>query len=421
MASSSGKALAGDLAWNYASIAVLAASGLAFNLIVAGSYDADALGVFNLAYSVYLLASQLASAGVHMSVLRHCAQGDRTQSRQHLQAGLAASAITAVLVAGAAYGIFAAGGALWPSARWQALNALPPALVFFALNKVALNYLNARGRMRAYAVLQAARFIMIGAALAGLAAGRVPAYALTYCFAIAEAVLAIGTLAVFAARGILTPARPPAQLIRSHLAFGVKIMPANLVLEFNTKIDLIVLSLLTGNDTLVGHYSFASLFVEGFYQVFVVVRRQINPSLARLEHGGTVDRAQFASLRAKLVRWVLPAGLVAAAALVGIYQTIPYLTGDPAFRSATWPLALMLVTIALTTVPVTLGNLLNQTGYPADESKVNVAAAGANLLISLALVRAFGMWGASVAVAASYIVFGVTLRWAASKRLGIKV
>jgi O-antigen/teichoic acid export membrane protein len=459
MAEASRRAVAGDLAWNYASVAVLAVSGLAFNFIVAGAAGAAALGVFNLAYSVYLLASQLASAGIHMSVLRRAAQADAAGARRQLATALAASLGTSLAVAAALYGALALAGALGAGGdRLSALLALPPALPFFALNKVALNYLNARGRMRAYAALQALRFVLIGAALATLAALAVTGPELVYCFALAEAALAIGTAVWLAARGDLTapnntnntnstnstnstskptgtpkapktqPQQQPQQqpqpwpsLIRAHLWFGVRIMPANLVLEFNTKIDLVVLSLLTGNDTLVGYYSFASLFVEGFYQVFVVVRRQVNPSLARFERQGAFDAAAFAALRAKLIRWLLPAGLAGAAALIGVYQIVPWALGAPGYRAATWPLALMLAAVAATAIPVTLGNIMNQTGHPAAESAVNLAAAGSNLIASLALVPILGMWGAAIGVGISYIVFGVALRRVAARRLHIRL
>jgi O-antigen/teichoic acid export membrane protein len=415
------RGFASDLTWNYASIAVLAASGLAFNFIVAASYDTAALGVFNLAYAVYLLLSQLASAGIHMSVLRAGSKGDDTAAARHLASGLWAALATSTAVAVASLGVLLAARVIWPSARTDALLTLPAALVFFALNKVALNYLNARGRMRAYAILQALRFVLIGLALAALAAARVPGTALPYCFALTEASLCVATLAVFAVRGELRPAAPTGGLIKQHISFGWKIMPANLILEFNTKIDLVVLSLLTGDDVLVGHYSFASLFVEGLYQLFVVIRRQINPALARMEQDGVMDKPAFASLRSKLIRHAAPAGVIAAAALVGVYQLVPWLLNAPGYRSATWPLALMLLAVGVTAVPVILGNVLNQTGHPLDESKVNVAAAAANLLVGLALAKPLGMWGAAIAVAASYIVFGVALRVIAARRLDVRI
>jgi hypothetical protein len=53
-----------DVAWNVASIAVLGVSGIALNAIIARTYDAAALGVFNQVMAAYILFSQLAVGGV---------------------------------------------------------------------------------------------------------------------------------------------------------------------------------------------------------------------------------------------------------------------------------------------------------------------------------------------------------------------
>ncbi|MCC6247653.1 MAG: hypothetical protein IT499_07825, partial [Rubrivivax sp.] len=65
--------LSRDIAWTLGSFVLLAASGMVINLVVAGVRDAAALGVFNQAYAVYIIASQLATLGLHYSVLRHAA------------------------------------------------------------------------------------------------------------------------------------------------------------------------------------------------------------------------------------------------------------------------------------------------------------------------------------------------------------
>ena len=58
------------------SLVVLAASGILINLIIAAFRDAAALGAFNQAYAVYIVASQIAVFGLHYSVLRHAALYD---------------------------------------------------------------------------------------------------------------------------------------------------------------------------------------------------------------------------------------------------------------------------------------------------------------------------------------------------------
>jgi len=63
--------LSRDIAYSLCSFAVLALSGIVINITITALRDAAALGVFNLAYAVYIVASQIATWGLHYSVLRH--------------------------------------------------------------------------------------------------------------------------------------------------------------------------------------------------------------------------------------------------------------------------------------------------------------------------------------------------------------
>ena len=56
---------------NGASVAVLAVTGLLLNGLIAKWYGSAALGIFNQVFAVLVFASQIATAGVQFSVLRH--------------------------------------------------------------------------------------------------------------------------------------------------------------------------------------------------------------------------------------------------------------------------------------------------------------------------------------------------------------
>jgi O-antigen/teichoic acid export membrane protein len=94
--------LSRDIAYSLGSFVVLAISGIVINIVITGFRDAEALGVFNISYAVYIVASQLAVWGLHYSVLRHSAyyESDMVE-RGHL---LLTAAVCAL-----AMGVIAAG------------------------------------------------------------------------------------------------------------------------------------------------------------------------------------------------------------------------------------------------------------------------------------------------------------------------
>ena len=64
-----------DVIWNLASLAFLAVAGVGINLLIAATGGPDALGVFQQVFAVFVIASQLAVFGVHVSVLRSVSVG----------------------------------------------------------------------------------------------------------------------------------------------------------------------------------------------------------------------------------------------------------------------------------------------------------------------------------------------------------
>src|SRR5262245_13312658 len=81
-------------------------AGLALNFLIAAFYDAATLGVFNQVYTIYILLSQVAVAGIHLSVLKHAA-ADPGAADDIIVGSLLATVAVAVPVAVAGY--FASG------------------------------------------------------------------------------------------------------------------------------------------------------------------------------------------------------------------------------------------------------------------------------------------------------------------------
>src|SRR5687767_4171640 len=111
------------------------------NLVVVRLVGEAALGVFNQAYAVYVVCSQVAVGGVHLSALRAVAQAqtDRAAQASAIAAAVLLSALFGVLIGAlvlATRGLWA--GALGSPEVGQALLFIGPALVLFSLNKTLL-------------------------------------------------------------------------------------------------------------------------------------------------------------------------------------------------------------------------------------------------------------------------------------------
>lgn len=413
-----------NLFWNYGSIVVLAVGGLVFNAIIAAFYSAQILGIFNLVYTYYLLLSQLAVFGVHMSVLRYASSteaGRASAGACFISGMILAGGLSLAVSGGLAAALLATGQWIEPEIH-AGLWALVPALPFFSLNKVILHYLNALSEMKAFAIIQALRNLLITGALIIFALAGMPGQWLPLSFFAAELLLfCLSTIWM-----LQSGKWPRCQLFElkpwfaKHFGFGWRILPGNFVLEFNTKIDILSLNWLGIPHHMVGYYAFAGNLFEGFYMLFVVVRRNINPMLAKYHHAGLLQK-EYPALRATLRKWLTLLSAPAGSLVVLGYYLLCVLLARPEYLAALLPLAIVTASIALTSRSITMGNLLAQTGNPSQESVLNMAAAGSNLLINFILIPYWGITGAALATGLSYFIYAALLHLFAKKKLGLRV
>ena len=391
-----------DLVWNYGSILIMALGGLLFSTIILFFYDNETLGVFNRAYAYYIVLSQISVCGIHMSVLKRVSdcKYDDTESRNWLATSLAL--VTAISIAV----ILLTDGVLQfvptTQQRRMSLICIAPALLFFSVNKVLLNYINARVRMVAYAIFQALRNILICVGIIVLAVMRIEGAKLTLAFVIGELILFIALFIYLIAQKEIG-GKISKGLASDLINFGLKILPSNIVLELNTKVDVLCLGWFCSDEALIGIYSFVTLFTEGFYQVYMVVRRNINPFLSEWSK----DLPRWKKEYGKWTKLCLIAALPLSLLLVAAYYVLILILGKTEFTAGLVPLIIISISIAFNGVFIIYGNVMSQLGNPSRESVANTITVAVNFTLNIILIILFGVTGAAIATALSYCCFSV--------------
>lgn len=408
------------LLWNYGSVVILSVSGFLINFLIVFFYDAAALGVFSRAQAWYGVLSQITVWGVHMSVMRLIPEYKDSRKEQEL---IISSALIGVFV----FSIFCVGiiELLLPfivtsnNNLLASMQVLMPGLVFFSLNKILLNYLNGLSELKPYAFFQSLRYILIVLAVYVLGFLQCDYKWLTVCFTGAEVMVFLSSVVYLVHRGLFIK-RLDIKYLRRHVKFGTCILMSNLVNELNTKVDIICLGFIVADDYLIGIYSFAVLFAEGFYQLFFVVRRSINPKITeyyvndRLKEG---IEAINDSMK-KVLRILSP---LAFAALLAGYYIMCCILHQKDYLVGLQFLIVICIAIIVSGRKIILGNIFAQTGFPARESFVNVVTVLSNFILNIVLILWLGLLGAAVATAASYLIYGYTLRYYTKKELKITI
>ena len=408
-----------DIVYTLASFVVLALSGIVINLVIARSRDAAALGVFNQAYAVYIIASQLATLGLHYSVLRHAAlhNTDALQRGRLLwTAGVCALGLglTAAVVVGAGGAVFTR---LFDSAATgSAIAYSASGLVLFSLNKVLLAYLNGLRMMKAFSLLQASRYLVVMGCVTAVALSPWPIERSTLAFFVAEATTCAGALAFLWRCGHIRLFAFDRGWLSTHLRFGSKGLAAGMFAEFNSRIDVLLIGVFLP-DREVGIYSFAAMMVDGLYHVLAMIRLNFNPLLVTVLRDK--DEARARQLRAQSQRLVVPATLLlSGVAVAGLWVLATYIAPHKGLLEGMPSLLILLTGLTLVSAFVPFDNLLMISGHPGYQTAQQLMTVSANALVAVLLLPPLGIAGAAAGTALSYVVGVAALLWFSPRVVG---
>jgi O-antigen/teichoic acid export membrane protein len=272
--------------------------------------------------------------------------------------------------------------------------------------------------MRAFAVYQSLRYLAMPAGVWLCSAAGLPGSRVTLLFALAEGLL----LAILVFEFLATvggPRRGALGESAAHLRFGVRGLLAGVILELNTRLDVIMLGRFLPEDASVGIYSLAVAVAEGVFQVLTVLQNNYNPLLAQALIG---DRAGLPDLvqRGRKQGFLLLAGLGIVAAL-GYPLGADLLMGDPAYRAGWLPFGLLIAGTVSAAAWLPFGQILLMGNRPGLHSAYMLSILAVNALGNALLIPRLGLAGAALGTALSLTWSAQALRWLARRALGVRL
>jgi O-antigen/teichoic acid export membrane protein len=295
-----------------------------------------------------------------------------------------------------------------------------PGLLFFSWNKVLLSYHNGCRRMKAFAVFNFLRYAAILAGLIIFIFLHLQVDLLPIILSGAECLLFLS---------VITYSFPflkgPIHLkrlkvwIRTQYYFGNKALLGNFLLDVNTKVDVFILGIFL-SDSSVGIYSFASTFAEGFMQLPVLLRNNINPILAKLSVKGNVELTQkvVQNSKAKFLKLIGAVGIIA----ILLFPLVFVVFALENHRFDIWlifSILVLFVSISSGYQPFLM--LFNQFGHPWQQTKFIIVLFLSNVFLVLMLVPVMGIYGAALGTGLSFMVQIAYQKWACKQILNFNI
>jgi O-antigen/teichoic acid export membrane protein len=399
----SGKFIQG-ITWNFASLAIMTVSGIGMHLLISWIYGASIYGVFNQVYAVYIVASQFAVVGIHLSVLKHSSEyrEDSEITTSLLQAGVLLasgfSIVTVLIITGIRNWI----GDVYQSPEISTgILYLTPGLVFFSLNKVMLSYLNGLSRIKEYALFQSGRFVFLIISLLIIIGVGSPGYVLPVIFSISEILVFVLVLLRLPEFFSSINLEVVLKWIQRHFSFGIKSFFSNVLLDLNTRVDVLILGYLSGDDV-VGIYSLAIVLIEGLYQIPVALRVNYSPILVtQIVQNKWNDLLETVRKGRKFTYLFML--VVGVAAILAFHLGIQ-LYGQGSEYAQSLPLFIILMTaLVISSGYLPFGNIILQAGYPGKHSLMIMIQVLINIILNIILASQFGAMGSAIATGISLI------------------
>ena len=415
-----------DVLWNVASLGVLGVAGVAINVVIARdpAYGENALGVFNQVFAFYIVLSQFAVAGVHLSALKYVShsQDDPAKCSAISSAALLLSTAMALVVSLAAFLLRDAVGALWQSSGVsRGIALVAPGLLLFSINKVLISILNGLRHMRAFAVFQALRYILIVAVLIAMMKLHYAVDTLAAALSIAEAVLFIGLVVYTQFRAVsLVPRQGVNAWFKLHLDFGLRGCLSGVLAEMNTRVDVLLLGLFLDSEALVGLYSFAAIPAEAIGQLIMIVRRNVDPVIGAHFAKGELEEINAFARRIKRVVYLGMTG-VTLAAIAAYPLAIKLFVPDKKFMS-TWPIfAILALGMAMRSGYRAFGGVLLQGGRPGTQTLFVLGVVIGNIVLNALLIPIWGIYGSAIATSIVFMIEAYMIRYFARRLFGLRL
>lgn len=412
-----------DALVNLASVGLSGVLYVLLNASIINHYNEAVLGVFNQAYTIYILLSQITVFGIHLSVQQFIPRNFNNTKR--LGEGMAAGLfITLAIASGVtllAYPFIPLLEHVFNSHDvMQAVHFCLWGVILFSLNKVLFAYLNGKRLMTHFAVFTLARFVLMFATAGFIMFIVNDARLLVLSLVVPEVILFVAMLIYLTSTLTLSFNKNSRVILKEHLLFGKKAFVGNLLLDINTRVDVVMLGVLL-TDTEVGIYSFVLSVAEGILQIPVVFRNNINPIITKASVLGNVSGKLGVLLSKNIRAFYKIIGGIGLVAIVCYPIGLIILAIDSYFWEYWYLFAILVGGIVFSSGYLPFTMIFNQLNLPGIQSRMFFWIFIINVLANFVLINIIGLYGAAIGTSVSYISHVFLIRYFAERHGNLRL
>jgi len=401
-----------DVQWAFVSIVTASLAHFILRIVLGRDLGPDGLGVYTLAFTIFLFGMQFAAFGIGSALTKYVAEflDDQATIRNYVSSGMTSSIVTGALM----------GIVLFLLAPYIAISFFHvPELEgmiqltalcypFIAIQKAVLGTLNGFRRMHLYALLSIVQNVTV----------VVTSIALVLFFEMGV----MGAVIGFVGSTILISTLSPILIrdcigfdaslcdtlvLRATTVFGFYVVLGDSIGFLNTQVDSILIGYYM-NPTEVGIYAIAVLLAQTLTLIPSAVQRVTAPATATLYGKGDIEgvRRLFYSTLAKSL--LISVGSAIFIAVFGPYMILRLFTEG--YLVSYVPLLILLLGYAIGASFGAVGATLASIGKVHIPFRISAACGMLNVILNILFIPILGINGAALATAVTMVInFGITV------------
>jgi O-antigen/teichoic acid export membrane protein len=409
-----------DTFWLIGAQLILILSGLIINLIIAGSFGATELGIFNQTLGYYAVLASIFSLGLNNTLIKKISSINEEQLDERKEAILLSTNLFLTTIISCIFTLIIIYLAKNQAALFSS-DALAEALIipfyslpFYNLNKNFMAYFTGKRRQKDFSLIRTLRWTLIITYIIGALLLKQSLNQILYCFLFAESILLVYCL--IKTRNILSFNIKWSEAI-DNLAFGLKSFTSELFAVFNNKFDLLILGYFLSNYEM-GIYSFFIFFAKSLYIFPGILQQNLNPIISKLWDENKIEELQQKVNQIRKINSII---ILAQSAMIGMIYYVLILFFKQDFKDSYPYLVVSLVGIIPSALVYWSGSMLIMAGKLKENINRTFLIMALSVSATFILSYLYGLWGATLAVCAASMIAFFILKIYVRKSLDIKI
>ena len=394
-----------DIQWSFISLATASFAHLLLRIVLGRELGASGLGLYTLVFTIYMFGMQFAAFGIGAALTKYIAEyyDNQQKIKEFVSSGIIGSIVSGSVMGVLLYllsGLISIQFFHSPEMT-ELLKITTFCFPFIAMQKAVIGTLNGLRKMKWYAVVNIVQNVAVLVVTLVLVLWLNMGVRGAVIGFVAPTIV-VGVLSLILVRGYFTAGPVVMTPILKELSrFGFYIVLANSIGMINMQID----SLMVGhfmNETEVGYYAVAIVFMQGVILLPQVVQRVTTPTIAT--YYGKRDFEQIRKLiKNTMFRTFI--GILCISVILAIFGKFlitVFFTEE--FLPAYIPMLILLIGYSICAPVGSVGSTLSSIGKVNIVFKMTALCASINTILNLVLIPSFGLIGAASATSISQII-----------------